>query len=155
MIVTIDGPAGAGKSTASRTLAKRMGFRFLDTGAMYRAVALAAMQHGIEWSDAEGLARLAHTCDVDVNEDRVLLDGINVTSDIRALTVTSVIHHVAENQEIRSTLVDLQRRIASQGDFVTERRLGRHANESWSQPACTRYRRTREPEGLVACWPGP
>lgn len=122
MIVTIDGPAGAGKSTASRYLARRLGFRFLDTGAMYRAVALAALENGISWDDAAGLATLARSCHIDVNEDRVLLNGINVTSEIRKLNVTSVIHHVAENPQIRSTLVELQRRVASQGDFVTEGR---------------------------------
>jgi CMP/dCMP kinase len=122
MIVTIDGPAGAGKSSASRCLARRLGFRFLDTGAMYRAVALAALERGIAWEDSAQLAELARSCHIDVNEDRVLLNGVNVTSEIRKLNVTSVIHHVAEDPEVRSTLVELQRRIASQGDYVTEGR---------------------------------
>lgn len=122
MIVTIDGPAGAGKSSAARRLAQHLGFRFLDTGAMYRAVALAATQQGIPWEDSERLAQLAQGLEIDVTEERVLLNGIDVTSEIRALRITSVIHHVAENPRIRETLVDLQRRIASQGDYVTEGR---------------------------------
>ncbi len=59
MIITLDGPAGAGKSTAARALAKRLGFRFLDTGAMYRAVALAAVRTGLDWNDSDALAKLA------------------------------------------------------------------------------------------------
>lgn len=122
MVVTIDGPAGAGKSSAARRLATRLGFHFLDTGAMYRAVAFAAMDRGISWEATSELARLASELDLDVTEDRVLMDGCDVTETIRALGVTSVIHHVADQPQIRSTLVDLQRRVAEGGDYVTEGR---------------------------------
>ncbi len=122
MIVTIDGPAGAGKSSAAKLLAERLGFRFLDTGAMYRAVALAAKQRGLDWDDHAELAQLIHQLKIDVSENQVLLDGENVTDAIRTMEITSVIHHVADHVQIRAWLVDLQRRIASQGDFVTEGR---------------------------------
>src|SRR5438067_3953412 len=83
MIVCIDGPAGAGKSTAARALAKRLGFRFLDTGAMYRAVALAAVRAVLGWDDPAKLAVLARQLRIEVLEDCVLLDGQDVTTAIR------------------------------------------------------------------------
>lgn len=122
MIITIDGPAGAGKSSAARALARRLGFHFLDTGAMYRAVAWAALQRGVELTNAEQLARVAHQIDIHVDENQVLLNGVDVTREIRRIEVTSVIHHVADNPEIRDHLVQLQRRIASTANFVTEGR---------------------------------
>lgn len=122
MVITIDGPAGAGKSSAARALARRLGFHFLDTGAMYRAVALAALQRNIDFTHDDQLARLAHDVNIHVDEQRVLLDAADVTREIRKIEVTSVIHHVADNPEIRSHLVQLQRRIAASGDFVTEGR---------------------------------
>ena len=122
MVITIDGPAGAGKSSAARALASRLAFRFLDTGAMYRAVAFAAMQREIPWDDSRRLAELAGQLHIDVTESRVLLDGEDVTETIRAMAVTRVIHHVADNPEIRAQLVQLQRATAANGDYVTEGR---------------------------------
>lgn len=122
MIITIDGPAGAGKSSAAKALAQRIGFRFLDTGAMYRAVALAAMRRNIPWDDDQRLADLVDQIDIDVSESRVLLDGEDVTKEIRQMKVTSVIHHVADNRQVRSQLVELQRCIACSGNYVTEGR---------------------------------
>jgi len=122
MIVTIDGPAGAGKSHVARALAQRLGFGFLDTGATYRAVTLAAMQRGVPWSDVSRLAALADSVEIDLEDDCVLLDGQDVTQQIRAVEVTKNIHHVADQAEIRAVLVQLQRRIASQANYVTEGR---------------------------------
>jgi cytidylate kinase len=122
MIVTIDGPAGAGKSSAARALARRLGFRFLDTGAMYRAVALAAVQRGLPWSDPDALAKLAAEVPIEVNEERVLLAGQDVTKAIRTVEITQVTHYAADNPGVRQHLVGLQRRAAGQGDFVTEGR---------------------------------
>ncbi len=122
MIVTIDGPAGAGKSTVARALAKKLGFQFLDTGAMYRCVAYAAMQQKVPWSDDSALVELTRSLDIDVREDAVQLDGSEVTHVIRTMQVTSVIHFVADNPSIREELVQLQRRIGQSGSFVTEGR---------------------------------
>lgn len=122
MIVTIDGPAGAGKSHVARELAKRLGFRFLDTGATYRAVTLAAMQRGMPWDDVSGLARLAASISIQFDGNRVLLDGLDVTTEIRAPDVTMNVRHVADQAEVRSVLVQLQREIAGDADYVAEGR---------------------------------
>src|SRR5437868_13486139 len=89
MIITIDGAAGAGKSSAARLLAQRLGFEFLDTGAMYRAVALAALRAGLDLGDQGGLARLVGTLVLDMPPGRVLLNGEDVTAAIRSREVTA------------------------------------------------------------------
>ncbi|MCA9232010.1 MAG: (d)CMP kinase, partial [Planctomycetales bacterium] len=122
MIVTIDGPAGAGKSSAARQLAKRLGFRFLDTGAMYRSVTLAATRNQIDWDNSEALARLVETIDLQISDDRVLLDGEDVTEAIRTFEITSQTRHAADNRAVREWMVRRQREIASNQDFVTEGR---------------------------------
>jgi len=122
MVVTIDGPAGAGKSSVARGLARRLGFRFLDTGATYRAVALAGLERNVAWDDAAALTRLARALQIDIRGEQVLLDGRDVTREIRTSQVTARIHHVADNPQIRQLLVDLQRRLADGGHVVTEGR---------------------------------
>ena len=122
MIITIDGPAGAGKSSLARALAGRLGFHFLDTGAMYRAVALAAVRQGVALDDATAVAKLARRIKVEVSDRNVQLNGEDVTQDIRAMEITSVVHHVADNVAVREHLVQLQRRIGKNGNFVTEGR---------------------------------
>jgi cytidylate kinase len=122
MIVAIDGPAGAGKSSAARGLARRLGFRFLDTGAMYRAVALAALRRGHDWNRPETLAELARHLTIELGDDRVLLDGEDVTKAIRTSEVTSLTHYAANNAAVRETLVLMQRRAAGQDNVVAEGR---------------------------------
>ena len=122
MIVTIDGPAGAGKSSAARELARRLGFRFLDTGAMYRAVTLAARDRGLDLSDAAALARMVSDIRVELDGGRVLLDGNDVTSAIRRFDITTAIHYAADNADVRSQLVIWQREAAAGRDVVTEGR---------------------------------
>ncbi|MCG8583337.1 MAG: (d)CMP kinase, partial [Pirellulales bacterium] len=122
MIVTIDGPAGAGKSTVARALAERLGFGFLDTGAMYRCVALAAMRRGIELSDQDAMVNVANEVRIDLDGDHVMLDSDDVTADIRTLEVTTNTHYAADNAGVRARLVELQREIGRGGDFVTEGR---------------------------------
>ncbi len=122
MIITIDGPAGAGKSTVAKLLAERLGFCFLDTGAMYRAVALAGLQRGIDWAVPEQIATVAETVDIRLDKDRVLLDGQDVSDSIRSSQVTAVTRHVADNPRVRQLMVDLQRRLAFGKNVVTEGR---------------------------------
>jgi CMP/dCMP kinase len=122
MIVTIDGPAGAGKSTVAKALAKRLGFHFLDTGAMYRCVVLGAQQKGIDLASADSLMKFAREMEVDLRDEKVFLFGKDVSSAIRTSQITGLIHHAANHPGIRERMVALQRHIASQGDYVTEGR---------------------------------
>jgi len=122
MIITIDGPAGAGKSTVAKALAQRLGFAYLDTGAMYRAVALAALQRGVDGTRPDALAQLVHQIHVDFHNDRVLLDGQDVTEAIRDWKITQITPHVADNPEVRRRLIELQRQFAQGRNIVTEGR---------------------------------
>src|SRR4029079_19454150 len=97
MIVAIDGPAGAGKSTISRRLAERLGFAFLDTGAMYRAVALAALRRGLEADDTGAVARLANELTIGFDGVHTLLDGEDVSTAIRTTEVSAAVHLAADN----------------------------------------------------------
>src|SRR5205085_11842611 len=97
MIVTLDGPAGAGKSTAAHGLARRLGFRILNTGAMYRAVALAAVRGGLDWNDSQALIELAQRIVIDLPGEQVLLNGEDVTTEIRRSQITDVTHFAANN----------------------------------------------------------
>lgn len=122
MIVAIDGPAGAGKSSVSRRLAERLGFAFLDTGAMYRAVALAALRSGLTAGDEEAIAALADDLSLDFHNNRVLLDGEDVTDAIRTPEVSAAVYLAADNPRVRARLVELQRQFGAEGDTVTEGR---------------------------------
>ena len=122
MIVTIDGPAGAGKTTVAKRLAANLGYCFLDTGAMYRAVALAGLRRGIDWNDSKALAELARAIQIRFDGDRVLLDGEDVSEAIRANQTTVAVRHVADHPQVREHLVSLQREFGQGRDLVTEGR---------------------------------
>ncbi len=121
-VVTIDGPAGAGKSTVARRLADRLRWRFLDTGAMYRAVTLAAIRTATDLSSDQALGELAsHLC-VDLPPGTVILDGEDVTTAIRSVEVTRASRFVADSPSVRLRLADWQRAFAAEQDTVTEGR---------------------------------
>ena len=122
MIVTIDGPAGAGKSTVARRLAEKLGFEFLDTGAMYRAVTWAAVHRGLDLQNDAGLAVLAAGIDLRMESGHVLVDGADVSSAIRTPDITAQVKYVADPPVVREVLVELQRRLVGEQDFVTEGR---------------------------------
>jgi cytidylate kinase len=122
-VVTIDGPAGAGKSTVARVVAERLGWRLLDTGAMYRAVTLAAIRRGVDLRSDEALGELAGRIEVRLPTGLVLLDGEDVTEAIRSLEVTRSTRHSADSPSVRRRLVDWQRTFAEvEGDVITEGR---------------------------------
>ncbi|MEW4528251.1 (d)CMP kinase [Maioricimonas sp. JC845] len=122
MIVTIDGPAGTGKSTAARGLARRLGFEFLDTGAMYRVVALACLESGVDPHDAGQATEVAHRVRIDFDGDRTFADGRDVSDEIRTSPVTSAASQVAQHSGVRDALVQQQRTLAAGRDTVSEGR---------------------------------
>jgi cytidylate kinase len=122
MIVAIDGPAGAGKSTVARALATRLGFRYLDTGAMYRALTWLALERGVGFDDGSALGALAEASPITFDADHVSIDGQDVTEAIRRPDIDRVVSSVARHREVREVMRDRQRDLAEQGDVVIEGR---------------------------------
>jgi cytidylate kinase len=123
MIVAIDGPAGAGKSTVARALAERLGFRYLDTGAMYRALTWLAMRRGLDLSAADKLAELARTEPVVFDEEgRVWIGGTDVTASIRDTRIDRMVPVVARHNPVREVMRERQRQLGHEGDVVIEGR---------------------------------
>jgi cytidylate kinase len=123
MIVAIDGPAGAGKSTVARRLAERLGFRYLDTGAMYRALTWLALQRGFDLGDGERLGELARQNPVSFeDEQRAFIDGTDVTAAIRRTQVDRMVPVVARHPAVREVMRQRQRELGEQGDVVIEGR---------------------------------
>ncbi len=127
MIISIDGPAGSGKSTAARKLAAKLGIAYLDTGAMYRSIAMAALQQGIRMKDEDALIRVARQVDIQLDcgptHTRVILDGADVSEAIRTMAVNQATSYVARIQAIRDLLVEEQRSIGRKlGSLVSEGR---------------------------------
>jgi cytidylate kinase len=126
LIVAIDGPAGAGKSTAARLLAARLGYALLDTGAIYRTMAFRARQHGIAWEDGPAVAALADDLELTFRLDgavnRVIANGEDVTGSIRTPEISDGASRVSALPEVRAALLGLQRRIGAPGGVVVEGR---------------------------------
>jgi cytidylate kinase len=123
VIVAIDGPAGAGKSTVGRAVAARLGLQYLDTGAMYRAVTFAALRRGIDPTDETDVASLAEAIEMTLDGSAVIVDGVDATVEIRGREVTAAVSAVAANSRVRSELVRRQRSwVAEHGGGVVEGR---------------------------------
>jgi cytidylate kinase len=122
MIVTIDGPAGAGKSTVARRLADRFGLRYLDTGAMYRALTWLALEDGVALEDGEALGVLAQDNPITFEGDRVVVRERDLTNSIRGPRIDRVVSTVARHPEVRSVMRSRQRELAEAGDAVIEGR---------------------------------
>lgn len=122
LIVAIDGPAGAGKSTVSRLLAQRVGYRYINTGALYRAIGLLALERGIDPNDGERLAAVCEAADVSLSDDRILLDDRDITEDIDRPEVSQWASKVSAQPRVRAALLGLQRRLGAAGAAVLEGR---------------------------------
>lgn len=109
LIIALDGPAGAGKSTVAARLAEILGLEYLDTGAMYRAVTFAALQAGIDVDDAAAVTQLARDCEIVVADGRVTVDGVDASDAVRSAEVTSAVSTVAAVGQVRAVLVERQR----------------------------------------------
>lgn len=126
MIIAIDGPSGAGKSTLAKRLAKELGFVYLDSGAIYRALALKVLRQGVDLADDTRLAELVGSTEIDLQEKdgrlKVLLDGMDVADEIRTPEVSQMASKVSALKIVRERLLDLQRDIARRGSVVAEGR---------------------------------
>jgi len=122
--VAIDGPAGAGKSTVARGVAENLGFLYIDTGAMYRAVTLQAKQTGIDLNDSEKLEAVANQCKIQFTDNgtRILVNGKDVTTSIRTQEITRDIKYAAHSPSVRNHLVEQQQDLAKEGPVVMEGR---------------------------------
>jgi len=122
MIIGIDGPAGSGKTTVAKLLAKRLGIFYLDTGAMYRTLTLKAIRKEVDLSDQNILKEIAEGLNLEFREGKVYLDDLDVTSQIRTPIIDKNISQVVALPEVRTVMVKLQRNIVTNGDFVVEGR---------------------------------
>ena len=126
LIVAIDGPAGSGKSTAARELAKRLGLKYIDTGAMYRALTLKAMRRGVNLEDEDALCRLFNETTIDLVQEndalRTLLDGQDVSKEIRDPEVTRNTFYAARSPKVRALMVAAQQKMGARGGVVAEGR---------------------------------
>lgn len=120
--LAIDGPAGAGKSTVARAVARSLGWRYVDSGAMYRALALAVLRAGVDPADEDAVGDLAETAEIDLDGAHVWLEGTDVSERIRASDVTRIVSTVAANPRVRSALLGKQRALAEKDDVVMEGR---------------------------------
>ena len=122
MVIAIDGPAGAGKSSVARAVAARLGLRYLDTGAMYRALAWAVLERGLDPSDPGAVEAVADSVNLRLDGGAVLLDEVDVADRIRTAAVTRAAAQVAQHERAREVLSQIQRTAAEQGDVVMEGR---------------------------------
>jgi len=122
MVIAIDGPAGAGKSTVARALAAELGFTYLDSGAMYRCVALAALRNELDLGDAEVMDELARSITISLDGERVGLDGEDVSAEIRGPAVSEASSRVSVHPGVREAMVARQRELIAAGRFVAEGR---------------------------------
>lgn len=127
-VIAIDGPAGAGKSTISRLLARKLGYRYLDTGAMYRAITYLALEQGIDIHDTEEIVQLSRNIDLNItlpdenNVSHVFINGRDVTDRLRTKEVDLNVSTVAKNRAVRELMTEMQRNIARSGNIILDGR---------------------------------
>ncbi|MDQ0337763.1 cytidylate kinase [Caldalkalibacillus uzonensis] len=131
MKIAIDGPAGAGKSTVAKKVADQLGYLYVDTGAMYRALTWKALQANVDISSGEALLRLLNQCNLELKVEsgtlKVMLNNQDITAEIRTRDVTNLVSEVASHQQVREAMVQLQKEMAAKGNVVMDGRdIGTH-----------------------------
>ena len=121
-VVAIDGPAGSGKGTVAKLIAQKLNLTYIDTGAMYRAVAYATLKNNIEIDDKEAIVALARNCEIDFKDSKTYLNGEDVSHEIRTMEVTKIVSQISSIVELRELLVEQQREMGSKTDVVMEGR---------------------------------
>lgn len=121
-VVAIDGPAGSGKGTVAKILASKCNLMYIDTGAMYRAIAYLTLQNNIDIKDEEKIVELAKNVEIDFKDEKIYLNGIDISKEIRTMEVTNIVSPISSIVKLREILVDLQRKIAGNNDVIMEGR---------------------------------
>lgn len=122
LIIAVDGPAGAGKSTIAKIIAKKLNINYIDTGAMYRAVTLKCLQNNINIDDENAVIKLAQKTEIDFKDNNIYLDGKIVNDEIRTLKVTNNVSNVAKIKEVRCLMVEIQREIGKRNSVILDGR---------------------------------
>ena len=122
LVIAIDGPAGAGKSTIAKIIAKELNINYIDTGAMYRAVTLKCLQNNVNIEDENAVIELAKETDIDFKDNNIYLDGKIVNEEIRSIEVTNNVSNVAKIKEVRFLMVDVQREIGTRNSVILDGR---------------------------------
>lgn len=122
LVIAVDGPAGAGKSTVSKIVAEKLGINYIDTGAMYRAVTYKCLKEGVDISDEKAVSDMAAKSDIDFRDNSIYLDGKSVNDEIRTVEVSSNVSDVAKIREVRYQMVEVQRRIGEKSSVILDGR---------------------------------
>ena len=122
LVIAVDGPAGAGKSTIAKIVAKKLNINYIDTGAMYRAITYKCLQNGVDINNEEEVIKIAQNTDIDFRDNNLYLDKVVVTDEIRTMEVSNNVSNVAKIKEVRYLMVDVQREIGKRNSVILDGR---------------------------------